>query len=82
MVTLGVVFATTASCRPFGNAQGVTASRIRRLMPGMSESDVLGLLGPPRDSSLGADRIARLLEGQVLEHVGNENENHLNHLPD
>ena len=48
MVTLGVVLATTASCRPFGIAQGVTASRIRQFAPGMSASDVLALLGPPR----------------------------------
>ena len=47
VVTLGVVLATTAGCRPFGIAQGVTAARIRQLAPGMSESDVRAQLGPP-----------------------------------
>jgi hypothetical protein len=53
VVALGVVLGTTAGCRPFGVGQGVTASRVRQLAPGMLESDVRVLPGRPLAIRLG-----------------------------
>lgn len=44
---LGLVLAFNGGCRPFGIAPGVTASRVRELVPGMNELSVRGLLGAP-----------------------------------
>ena len=46
-ITLGLVLGLNAACRPFGIAPGVTASRVRELVPGMDEPNVRALLGEP-----------------------------------